>query len=385
MTSRAMESSEPPHHSRISPSSVAASYVAREPLRSCPATKTALLREEDVHVRAGAEAVLADELVRLLELAHEGLVGQVVDLRLLREAVERDDDARAEIARVLAPDELAGVVRDDVEAHRHDGAPRPARRLAAWRSSSPRRQPPPASRRSSPSASARPRAASPPSRCEREHSPSASAASARDVSRSSDVKTPPFFTSSSAIGSPRSGDERDERVHQLAPLVGPELVEVRGADLARDGGPRLLEPVAGDRALRRHSHERRAALEELHQLCLDVVRRRGEEHLRLDSQRRVVARRELRERRASPRRSPRARGAATSSTATFGSIPASDCGHLRLVTRQDTLDEAREHVAERSGRGLRRAPRARSEARPPTACRGRARRAGPRPARRGGA
>jgi len=81
------------------------------------------VREHDVHVRPGAKAVVTDDLVSLLELTREGLVGEVVQLRELGQAIDRDDDASAQITRVLTPDAIAGVVRDDVEPHRHAVAP----------------------------------------------------------------------------------------------------------------------------------------------------------------------------------------------------------------------------------------------------------------------
>ena len=67
----------------------------------------------------GTEAILGDLLVRLFELPRERLVREIVHLRELREPVDGDDDVCAEVARVLAANEVAGVVRDDVEAHRH--------------------------------------------------------------------------------------------------------------------------------------------------------------------------------------------------------------------------------------------------------------------------
>ena len=83
------------------------------------------VREHDVDVRAGAQAVVADDLVRLFELARERLVRQVVHLRELGQAIDRDDDASAELTGVLAPDALPRVVRHDVEPHRHAVAPPP--------------------------------------------------------------------------------------------------------------------------------------------------------------------------------------------------------------------------------------------------------------------
>jgi hypothetical protein len=92
-------------------------------LEQLPSDEDGLAGEEDVEVRARAEAVLDNGLVRLLELTHERLVRQVVDLHELQEAVDGLNRRRAHVAGVLETDELAGVVRDDVEAHRHDGTP----------------------------------------------------------------------------------------------------------------------------------------------------------------------------------------------------------------------------------------------------------------------
>src|SRR5262249_44262137 len=83
-----------------------------------PGHEGRLVGEEDAHVLAGAKTILADEQVGLLELPQEGLVAQVVHLRELAQSVDRDDDAGSELARVFAPDELARVVRHDVEPHR---------------------------------------------------------------------------------------------------------------------------------------------------------------------------------------------------------------------------------------------------------------------------
>ncbi len=173
------------------------------PLEELSRDEDRLLREEDVHARPRAQAVLADDLVRLLELAHERLVGEIVELRLPREPVERDEDSGAKLAGVLPPDEIARVVGHDVEAHRHEGTPSFPIRAAIFLAAA--------------AAAARVSSLVPHRVCEtsrsvaavaadREHSPRASAASAREVSRSSEVKTPPFFTSSTAIGSPRSGE-----------------------------------------------------------------------------------------------------------------------------------------------------------------------------------
>ena len=68
----------------------------------------------------------------LIELAEERLVLQIVQLGELDEAIDGDDDPRAEVARVLATNELARVVGDEVEragrgsrAHGHCGKPVP--------------------------------------------------------------------------------------------------------------------------------------------------------------------------------------------------------------------------------------------------------------------
>jgi hypothetical protein len=80
-----------------------------------------LVREEDVHVHPRAQAVVLDDRVTLIELAEERLVLQVVQLGELGHAVDGHDHARPEVARVLATNELAGVVRHQVETHRHEG------------------------------------------------------------------------------------------------------------------------------------------------------------------------------------------------------------------------------------------------------------------------